>query len=142
MYTWRLPDAHQRFAPGLTFRLNANERQDEGGTRVIDLLEEYYFSGLRRQVEVIDVSTLLTWERYTGGTKGLGIYPNKKTGVLGSIFGKSQSDTLPGLASFRFAGTWATGGGALFMNALSGKRTIASLCKEDRIRFQTKPTTE
>ena len=118
------------------------EAKQEVADRVIDLLETYYFSGLRTQVEVVDVSTLLTWERYTGGTKGLGIYPNRKMSFAGSLSGKSQNDTLPGLADFRFAGTWATGMGALFMNALSGRKTIASLCKEDGVKFQAKPATE
>ena len=61
---------------------------------------------------------------------GLGIYPNRELSVLGSVLGKSQQDALPGLRGFRFAGTWATGGGALFTNALSGKRVIQALCKD------------
>ena len=100
------------------------EAKQQLADRVIDLLESQYFSGLRQQVEVIDVSTLVTWERFTGGTMGLGIYPNKKMTALGSIFGKSQASGLPGLEDFYFAGTWSTSTGALFMNALSGKRVI------------------
>ena len=36
---------------------------------VLDLLERRW-PGLRTRVEVIDVPTLLTWERYVGGTQG------------------------------------------------------------------------
>ena len=99
--------------------------------QVIGLLEQHHFSGLRRQVEVIDVSTLVTWERFTGGTMGLGIYPTRKMSAFGSIFGKSKPLGLPGLSNFHFAGTWATSAGALFMNALSGKRVVQHLCRRD-----------
>jgi phytoene dehydrogenase-like protein len=113
------------------------EAKQELAERVIDLLDQHRFSGLRGQVEVVDVSTLLTWERFLGSTMGLGMYLNKKTGVLGSVFGKSQESTLPGLESFHLAGTWATSAGALFMNALSGKRVIQDICGKHRRRFVT-----
>jgi len=103
--------------------------------QVIDLLESRYFAGLRQQVEVIDVPTLLTWERFTGGTMGLGFVPKRKISVTGSVFGKSLNSTLPGLSDFYFAGTWATSAGALFMNALSGKRVVQGLCKADGRTF-------
>lgn len=106
--------------------------------KVISLLEQRYFSGLRQQVEVVDVATLLTWERYTGGTMGLGIYPNRKTSVTGSIFSKAKPLGLPGLEDFYFAGTWATAAGALFMNALSGKRVVQHICRRDGKRFTTR----
>lgn len=111
------------------------EAKQEVADQVIDLLERRYFTGLRQQVETVDVATLLTWERYTGGSKGLGIYPRKKISIMGSVLGKSQGDMLPGLQNFRFVGTWATGGGALFTNAVSGKRVIQSLCKQDGRKF-------
>jgi len=106
------------------------EEKQRLASQVVNLLERHYFSGLQSQVEVVDVSTLLTWERYTGGSMGLGIYPNRELSVLGSVLGKSQQDALPGLRGFRFAGTWATGGGALFTNALSGKRVIQAFSKD------------
>ena len=109
--------------------------KQEVADRVIDLLERRYFTGLRQQVEVIDVSTLVTWERFTGGTMGLGIYPTKTMSIMGSIFAGSRGATLPGLSDFYFAGTWATSAGALFMNALSGKRVINAICRSDGKAF-------
>ena len=37
--------------------------------QVIDILDSR-FRGMKGQVEVIDVYTLMTWERYMGGTQG------------------------------------------------------------------------
>ena len=112
----------------------ADAKQELAG-RVIDILDNRYFTGLRQQVEVIDVSTLVTWERFTGGTMGLGIYPNKKMSFVSAILGAGRVSTLPGLSDFYFAGTWATSAGALFMNALSGKRVIQSICRRDKRDF-------
>ncbi len=111
------------------------EAKKELAERIIDLLERHYFTGLRSQVEVADVSTLLTWERFLGSTMGLGMYPNKKVGVISSVFRKNQESTLPGLKDFYLAGTWATSAGALFMNVLSGKRIIRDICGKDRRPF-------
>jgi len=44
---------------------------------VIDLLANR-FAGIKDQVEVIDVPTLMTWERYMGGSHGFMGMPNKK----------------------------------------------------------------
>lgn len=103
--------------------------------RVVDLFEGLYFAGLRNQVETVDVSTLVTWERFTGGTMGLGIYPTRTMSIMGSIFAGSQGAILPGLSDFYFAGTWATSAGALFMNTRSGKRVIHGICRRDNKRF-------
>lgn len=109
--------------------------KQEFADRVVDLLEGLYFAGLRHQVEVVDVSTLVTWERFTGGTMGLGIYPTRKGSIMGSILGRKQASTLPGFSGFYFAGTWDTSAGALFMNAFSGKRVIQGICHRDNKRF-------
>ncbi len=111
------------------------EAKQELADHVISLLDERYFAGLRGQVEVVDVSTLITWERFTGGTMGLGIYPTRKQSFVGTMLGAGQGVTLPGLSDFYFAGTWSTSAGALFMNALSGKNVIKRICRRDGRRF-------
>jgi hypothetical protein len=45
--------------------------------------------------------------------------------------------TLPGLEGFYFVGVWASMAGSLFGNALSGKRAIRALCREEGKRFET-----
>ena len=117
----------------------SRERYEEEKQRVadhaIDLLEKHYFTGLRQQVEVVDVPTLLTWERFIGATHGLGLSPKREMSVMDSVLGRSPTTRLPGLDSFRFVGTWATSAGSLFANVLSGKRLVKGLCKSDGNRF-------
>ncbi|HYE83064.1 MAG TPA: NAD(P)/FAD-dependent oxidoreductase [Clostridia bacterium] len=103
--------------------------------QVIELLENH-FHGIREQIEVVDVPTLLTWERFMGGTHGFANFPNKKTGFFSSMI-KSSGMTVPGLDNFYFAGVWATSAGALFANALSGKKVIQRICRKERQKFST-----
>jgi phytoene dehydrogenase-like protein len=102
--------------------------------QVIELLENH-FHGIANQVEVADVSTLLTWERFMGGTHGFANFPAKKFDMIGSLL-SSRDMTVPGLDNFYFVGAWATSGGALFINAQSGKKAIRKICKKERIKFK------
>ena len=114
-------------------------RYDEEKARVaetvIDLLEAH-FPGLKGQVEAVDVPTLLTWERFMGGTCGFNNGPTKKQSLLLALFGTGLEMTLPGLSHFYFVGMWATGIGALFMNALSGRKVIQAICRQDGKSFR------
>jgi len=113
------------------------EEKQRVADTVIELLEDY-FTGIKGQVEVVDVATIMTWERYMGGTHGFSNMPNKKMNVAASLFGKWTA-TLPGLSGFYLAGQWATQAGALPGNAGSGRDTIAAICKQDGKRFISKP---
>ncbi|MDH4067960.1 MAG: NAD(P)/FAD-dependent oxidoreductase [Dehalococcoidia bacterium] len=108
--------------------------------QVIEILESH-FHGIKNQVEVIDVYTLMTWERYMGGTQGWFNLPNRK---LDFSMKEDPSDrkfktTLPGLANFYFVGVWASMMGALASNANSGKAIIRRICKKDGKRFKGQP---
>jgi len=114
------------------------QRYEEEKQRVADIVIdtlERRFPGLRGQVEVVDVPTLLTWERFMGGTHGFANMPKKHFNFFQSISGKGLQLTLPGLKNFYFAGVWATSAGALFMNALSGRKVIQAICKNKGKRF-------
>jgi phytoene dehydrogenase-like protein len=82
---------------------HVNRRYDEEKQRtadkVIGILERH-FPGLRGQVEAVDVPTLLTWERYMGGTHGFANMPKKPFDFLGSLLGRGMQFTLPGLRCF------------------------------------------
>ncbi len=111
-------------------RARYEEEKEKVARQVIDLLESY-FRGIKNQIEVIDVP-LLTWERFMGGTRGFCNGPHKEMSIGGMLGG--MGIRVPGLDNFYFAGTWATAMGALFMNALSGKRVIQDIChKEGRV---------
>lgn len=112
-----------------------DEEKERIAATVIDLLNRTHFPGLSSQVEVIDVPTLMTWERYVGGTHGFVSMPKKKFNPLDVLLGKIDS-RLPGLSGFYLVGTWATSAGALFSNALSGRKVVAMMCEEDGKAFE------
>ena len=112
--------------------------------RVIALLENQ-FPGLREDIEVVDVSTLHTWERYMGGTQGHNNFPNKYKELtdirytLDLIFGTNRMYTLPGLKNFFFTGQWATSMASLPSNALTGKTVVQKICKQCGVKFKKPP---
>ena len=92
--------------------------------------------GISGQVEVVDVSTPMTVERYTGNWQG------SQEGWLitpDTIFlmGRGLDKTLPGLTNFYMAGQWVEPGGGVSAAALSGWRAIHMLCKKDRKKFSS-----
>ena len=102
--------------------------------QIINILEKH-FHGIKDQVEVTDVPTLLTWERFMGGTHGFVNTPSKKMDIMSSIF-NNRDMIVPGLGNFYFVGVWATSAGATFLNALSGEKAIKIICKKEQIKFQ------
>jgi phytoene dehydrogenase-like protein len=114
-----------------------NAEKKKVAEQIIDILENH-FHGIRSQVEEIDVPTLLTWERFMGGTHGFINTPSKKMDIMGSIFNNSDM-TVPRLENFYFVGVWATSAGATFLNALSGQKAIKLICKKEHLRLR-KPT--
>jgi len=108
--------------------------------QVIEILESH-FHGIKDQVEVVDVSTLMTWERYTSGSQGWFNLPNRK---FDFNIGEDRSDrkfktTLPGLSNFYFVGLWATMVASLSQNAHSGKIIIRRICRKDGKEFRAQP---
>ena len=97
---------------------------------------ERRFPGLRAQVEVIDVATPLTTERFTGSYLGYQTWPVPDQKMLDALSGKGLSKTLPGLSNFYMVGQWA-GGMGLPNVAAMGRRVVADLCKQDGRRFVT-----
>ena len=92
--------------------------------------------GIKDRVEVSDVSTPLTYERYTGNWQGSmeGWRVNKAT--LRFMMNGMDS-TLPGLKNFHMIGQWVKPGGGLPPAALSGREVAAALCRKDRRKFTT-----
>lgn len=118
--------------------------KDRIAEQVIGLLESQ-FPGLREDVEVVDVATLHTWERYMGGTQGHNNFPRKyqdltdMRNVLDFMFGLNRMYTLPGLDHFFFTGQWVTSMGSLFANALTGRTVVQRICRQCGVRF-TEPS--
>jgi phytoene dehydrogenase-like protein len=91
------------------------------------------FPGLAAKVEMRDVATPLTWERYTGNWRGSweGWLPRP------GDFRKRMSKTLPGLDNFYMAGQWVEPGGGLPTAAMSGRNVMQIICKKDNRPFVT-----
>ena len=101
----------------------------------VELLEQR-FPGIAGQVEMVDVATPLTFERYTGNWKGTFegwlITPQNAHTMMNPM-----SLGLPGLQNFYMCGQWVQPGGGLPTGVMSGRRLVQALCKEDSKEFQT-----
>lgn len=113
-------------------RAEYEAEKEKVAQQVLEILE-MHFHGITNQVEVKDVPTLLTWERFMGGTHGFCNAPKKPFSVKDMITGNKI--TVPGLDRFYFAGVWATSAGATFINALSGKKAIQQICRKEKVKF-------
>ena len=100
--------------------------------QVVALLDQR-FPGLAAQVEMHNVATPITWERYTGNWRG------SYEGWLPSLgtFMNRMSKTLPGLDNFYMAGQWVEPGGGLPTAAMSGRNVTQIICKKDKKPFVT-----
>jgi phytoene dehydrogenase-like protein len=115
-----------------------DERYEAEKQRVADAVIgqlEMHYPGISGQIEVVDVATPMTTERYTGAWHGSQAwFPSQNS--LGVML-KGLSRTLPGLDGFYMVGQWAGAAGGLPMAAISGRKLIQSLCRRDRRPFVT-----
>jgi phytoene dehydrogenase-like protein len=109
-------------------------RKAEIAGRIVDCLGRR-FPGLSERVEVLDVATLPTSERYTGNRFGAQAAPPKENAA--AIQRKGLSHTLPGLDGFRHVGQWSNATIGVGNAALTGRNLIRALCREDGRRFVT-----
>ncbi len=103
---------------------------------VISQLNKRY-PGLAEQIEVVDVATPLTYERYTGNWRASMEGWMITTKTAGMMMGNAIPKTLPGLANFYMAGQWVEPGGGVPPAALSGRKVIHMICQKDRRAFRT-----
>ncbi len=112
-----------------------NEKKDQVARTVVETLEQR-FPGIGAQVEMVDVSTPLTFERYTGNWQGSFegwlITPTNANTIM-----KPMSQQLPGLSNFYLCGQWVEPGGGLPTAVVSGRRLLKTICNEDRQKFTT-----
>ncbi|KPL78791.1 hypothetical protein ADN00_06070 [Ornatilinea apprima] len=100
----------------------------------IDLLLQR-FPDIRQDIEVVDVATPITSERYTASYHGLQAwYPE---GQFGRILMKGISPNLPGLKRFSMTGQWSNGMMGINSVAITSRNLIRSLCKKFKMRFET-----
>ncbi len=100
---------------------------------VIDQVEKR-FPGIKDEIEVVDVATPVTYERYTGTWQGSYMGWAQTTETFGS---KPMSKTLPGLSGFYMAGQWVYMGSGVNGAAMSGCHLMQIICKKDKRPFVT-----
>jgi phytoene dehydrogenase-like protein len=96
---------------------------------VMDQLEQRW-PGISEEVEVADVATPLTYERYTGNWQGSMEGWMLTTERAGAMMGQGMDQTLPGLKGFYMAGQWVEPGGGVPTAAWSGRKAMRAICKE------------
>jgi phytoene dehydrogenase-like protein len=104
--------------------------KDQLGLDIVKCMDER-FPGLSSQVEMVDVASPVTFERYTGNWQGSfeGFLPTP-TSMMASI-----PKTLPGLSNFFMAGQWVQAGGGLPAGLITGQDVIGRICKADGKKF-------
>jgi phytoene dehydrogenase-like protein len=111
------------------------QKKEEVGKKLIEQLEQR-FPGISSQVEMINIATPLTFERYTGNRNGTFegwlITPDNAGVVM-----KPLSQKLPGLSNFYLCGQWIEPGGGLPTGVMSARRLFKSICREDKKKFIT-----
>ena len=88
---------------------------------------------LEGKIEVIDVLTPLTYQRYLNGRHG------SFQGFVQTPKGKAlmQKGVIKGLKNFILSGQWILRSGGLPPAAITGKWAAQRICKIDRIKFKT-----
>ncbi len=110
-------------------------KKNEISEIISDILEQR-FPGIKSDIEVIDIATPLTFERYTGNWQGSfegWLITPENSGVIM----RPMSQKLPGLKNFYMCGQWVEPGGGLPTGVISARRLIRKICREERIRFRT-----
>lgn len=107
----------------------------DAAAKVIDAIDAR-FAGLKAKVEVTDVATPMTYERYTGNWRASfeGWLPTTKTS---KYIVKGMKRELPGLSDFFMIGQWVSPGGGLPPAAQHGREVIQIVCSRAQREFVT-----
>jgi phytoene dehydrogenase-like protein len=107
--------------------------EKERVAETVKAILERRFPGISRQVEMTDIATPVTFERYTGNWQGCyeGFLTTPKTQRM------NLRKTLPGLDHFYMAGQWVSPGGGLPSGVMTGRYVVQMLCKNDGKKFTT-----
>jgi phytoene dehydrogenase-like protein len=108
--------------------------KQEVASIVIQQLEQR-FPGIKEAVEVVDVATPVTYERYTGNWRGAFAGWALTTKKMSYMMGIGMSKTLPGLRNFYMNGQWVEPGGNVELSCGSGRDVIKDICKDVGISF-------
>jgi phytoene dehydrogenase-like protein len=111
-----------------------DRHKDEVAEVIVDVLEARY-PGLRQAVEVVDVATPVTHQRYTGNWRGAFAGWALTTRKMSMMMGIGMPKTLPGLEGFYMIGQWVEPGGNVELSCASGRDVIKDICHAREARF-------
>ncbi len=130
-----MPSSYEYWKKLAQDRVAYKKKKDQVARTVVELLDQR-FPGISQQVEMVDVATPLTFERYTGNWKGSFegwlLTPQNAFTMINRM-----RQTLPGLQNFYMCGQWVEPGGGLPTSVMSGRRLVKALCKQGKKKFQT-----
>jgi len=104
-------------------------RKQEAAKTVIEALD-FRYPGLAKTVEVVDVATPLTYERYTGNWRGAFAGWAMSKRKMRYMMGKGMPKTVPGLEGFYMCGQWIEPGGNIELSCASGRDVIKDICQD------------
>jgi phytoene dehydrogenase-like protein len=107
------------------------QAKEEFTKQIIDLLDKR-LGGIKNNIEVIDIATPATFQRYTGNWKGStqGWLPGK------NLLAKSPVGfKIPGLKNFYYSSHWNQPGGGLPIAIKTGRDVAKLICKEYNKKF-------
>ncbi len=114
------------------------QAKEEFTQKIIDLLDKT-LGGIKDSIEVIDIATPATFQRYTGNWKGStqGWLPGK------NLLAKSPVGfKFPGLKNFYYSSHWNQPGGGLPIAIKTGRDVAKLICKEHNVKFKVTPQTK
>ena len=91
--------------------------------------------GFAGNVEVVDVSTPLTRERYTGNYMGTMQARKPDSGMIRALLRGAPRYEEPSLKGFWAAGQWVEAWGGITTAAQSGRNAVRAMCRKDEIPF-------
>ncbi len=109
------------------------EAKNDFTQKVIELLDQR-LDGIKDKIEVIDVATPATFQRYTNNWMGStqGWLPGKNLLAASPVGFK-----LPGLKNFYYSSHWNQPGGGLPIAIKTGRDVAKTICKEHKKEFKT-----
>jgi len=107
-----------------------NQEKDRISKEVIKILDKR-FGNIISNVDVVDVATPATFQRYTnnwsGSTQGWNWLP--------SMIPEFIKKELPGLRNFYLIGQWVVPGGGVSSAFITGRDVTQVICKKDKKKF-------
>ncbi len=111
-----------------------DSEQDQVADVLIAQIAKIY-PDIREDIELIDVATPMSYERYTGNWRGSSVgWLLDKRAMFKMMQGMRKD--LPGLRNFYMAGQWVEPGGSVPVVAMSGRNAVQLICHQEGMPFE------